>query len=380
MPSDLRIAFLTNLIAPYNKPLFQVLTLHYPNLRFFISTAMEPNRPWLPEWSGLDVVRQRGISMRRTWRHASGFAESASIHFPIDTITQLARFQPDIIVSIEMGFRTLLALAYARFHPQCRLLIWSEVTHRTESGRGKLRRAIRRFLCRRAHAFLAFGPDGVRYIESLGAAPGNIFQTVYGMDLAPFTSLPIERDGASSTRLLYTGQFIERKGLQPFLEALAQWASHHPLRLIEFNLVGGGPLAGALQSMPMPPNVKLLFSGSVQYHSLRDFYAASGIFVLPTLADTWGLVVNEALASGLPVLGSLYSQAVQQMVENDRNGWTFRPDHQPEMYTAIHRALSATEAELNLMRARARLKAQQFTPENTASIIQTALDALTGNG
>ena len=40
---------------------------------------------------------------------------------------------------------------------------------------------------------------------------------------------------------------------------------------------------------------------------------ASGIFVLPTLADEWGLVVNEAMASGLPVLGSVYSQAAHEL-------------------------------------------------------------------
>ena len=51
-----------------------------------------------------------------------------------------------------------------------------------------------------------------------------------------------------------------------------------------------------------------------------------GVLVFPTLADEWGLVVNEALAAGVPVLGSLYSQAVEELVRDGENGWTFRPD------------------------------------------------------
>lgn len=367
-----RVAFLTNLIPPYHKPLFLLLSKQFSEFRLFISTPMEANRSWLPEWTGLDVVVQKGFTLRRRWKHPR-FGEAVAVHFPTDTIVELSRFQPDAVISVEMGFRTLLACCYAKVHPRCRLLIWSEVTEITERGRGGLRMLLRRFIAQRANGFLAVGGAGVRYIESLGVARAKIFQIAYSTDLAPFVAISLERPPAISRRLLFSGQFVERKGLVPFVQALITWALVHRDQQTEFALVGDGPLRADLAALPMPDNVKLLFIGTLQYHQLPRVYAESGIFVLPTLADTWAVVVNEALASGLPVLGSLYSQAVEEMVCDGKNGWTFRPDRRGEMDDALNRALTATDSELNAMRACARKRALEVTPEHAAAVCSAAL-------
>jgi glycosyltransferase involved in cell wall biosynthesis len=378
--TGLRVAYLTNLIPPYHKPLFALLSKEYSPFRLFLSTAMEANRPWLPEWSGLDVVVQRGLAIRRKWRHPVGFEEPAVIHLPLDTYAQLARFKPDVIVSAEMGLRTLLACVYAKLHRRCRLLIWSEVTQTTEDGRGALRMILRRFLAKRADGFLALGAGGVGYIQSLGVDRGKIFRIAYSTGLSPFLEIAVERHGFYATRLLFSGQLIARKGLTPFLEVLGDWAARHPERQIEFRLLGNGPERDSLGALPLPLNVKLVFIGTVQYNQLPAVYAESGIFVLPTLADTWGVAVNEALASGLPVLGSVHSQAVEEMVEDGRNGWTFRPENRDEMQRALDEALSVSEAELNQMRVAARQSALRVTPEQTAAVFGDAVRAVTRTG
>jgi glycosyltransferase involved in cell wall biosynthesis len=374
-PTGLRVAFLTNLIPPYQKPLFSLLSREYTPFRLFLSTAMESNRPWLPDWSGLDVVVQRGLTVRRKWRDPSRFEEPVAIHFPLDTYAQLAKFSPDVIVSVEMGFRTLLACVYAKFHPRCRLLIWSEDTQVTERGRGPLRRLLRRFLARRVDGFLALGLEGARYIRSLGVDQSKIYKIAYSTGLPPFLAIPLERSGLSATRLLFSGQLVARKGLALFIQTLAEWASRRPERQIEFRLLGDGPERAALTALTLPSNVKLSFIGTVQYNELPAVYAESGIFVLPTLADSWAVAVNEALASGLPVLGSLHSQAVEEMVQDGESGWTFRPENRAEMCRAIGRALSCSETELNRMRVNARRSALQVTPEKTAAVLDDALQA-----
>ncbi len=374
----MRVAFLTNLIPPYHKPLYRLLSRQYSNFRLFISTAMEANRPWLPEWNGLDVVVQNGLTIRRKWRHPSGFQEPAAIHFPLDTFGQLYRFKPDVIVSAEMGFRTLMAWVYATLHPSCRLFIWSEVTEATEHGRGAARLLLRRFLAPRVDGFLTLGHAGVRYIESLGVDGHKIFKIAYSTSLPPFLDVPLQRLGCSAICLLFSGQLVSRKGLAPFIRTLAEWASVHPERQVEFRLLGDGPERSSLAALPVPSNVKLVFIGTVQYGELPAVYAAAGIFVLPTLADSWAVAVNEALASGLPVLGSLHSQAVAEMVLDGVNGWTFLPENRQQMRAAIDRALSSTESELNQMRRHARAAALQVTPENTAAVFANALGATIG--
>ena len=102
--------------------------------------------------------------------------------------------------------------------------------------------------------------------------------------------------------------------------------------------------------------------GNIAYPELPHLYEQAGALVLPTLADEWGLVVNEALAAGLPVLGSLYSQAVQDMVEDGRNGWTYFIDHRDEVLRKLDLFLGTSEEDLNRMREAARATALELTP------------------
>jgi glycosyltransferase involved in cell wall biosynthesis len=88
-----------------------------------------------------------------------------------------------------------------------------------------------------------------------------------------------------------------------------------------------------------------------------------GILIFQTLADEWGVVVNEALAAGLPVLGSQYSQAVAELVRSEVNGWTFRADRVEEIHAALDKALSAPDEQIAGMRRECRQRVQALTPE-----------------
>jgi hypothetical protein len=176
-------------------------------------------------------------------------------------------------------------------------------------------------------------------------------------------------------RLLYAGQLIERKGLLPFTTALKRWAAKNPDRRIELTFAGDGPLREMLEAAAPPANLRFEFLGNVSYEDLPEVYAKAGVLVFPTLADTWGVVVNEALAAGLPVLGSTYSQAVKQLVVDGKDGWTFRADQPEEMYAAIDRCLSTPADRLQAMRAEAQRTAMELTPVRVASMIQAAIES-----
>ena len=95
-------------------------------------------------------------------------------------------------------------------------------------------------------------------------------------------------------------------------------------------------MRAALEAFQLPPQVTVRFFGNVQYLDLPTYFSACDATVLPCLADTWGLVVNESLAAGVPVLGSLYSQAVQELVEDGCNGWTFYPDDESRICSILN--------------------------------------------
>jgi hypothetical protein len=69
------------------------------------------------------------------------------------------------------------------------------------------------------------------------------------------------------------------------------------------------------------------------------------------------------------VLGSVYSQAVAELVCNEQNGWTFRADRREETFAALDRALDATDQELARMGERARQTARRLTPEYVAGLV-----------
>ncbi len=367
--AELRLAFLTNVIAPYWKYIFDSLAPRYRNLRIFLSTRMESNRRWEVDWRGLDVVLQKNITLNRRWRHPKGFNEPVYVHLPLDTFAQLRRFKPDVVISNEMGLRTLLAAFYRKLHPETRLIVWAEIAQSTEQGRGRARAWLRHFLQKHVDAFVVLGGSGARYLHSLGATDGKIFRVPYTTDVSRFAAHPLQRREDQARRFLYVGQLIERKGLLPFTRALSRWAEANPDRIIEFHLAGEGPLREILLRQAVPPNLKLAFLGNIAYWDLPAIYADAGIFAFPTLADTWGVVVNEALASGLPVLGSVYSQAVEELVDDGRNGWLFRPDDAEGMYQAIDRSMHAGLETLHNMRECARATALKMTPASVANLI-----------
>lgn len=369
LPRRTRVAILNNFLPPYWLPMLRCLGRRFVSLRLFVSTQMEPNRAWSVDWSGLDVVLQRTLTFGGHWKHPQGFKERLFIHFPIDTIRQLRAFRPDVVISAEMGFRTAMSALYCRLYAGSKLLIWAEIAESTERGRGVLRHILRRVLAKQADAFVVLGDSGARYVKSLHVPDSKVFTIPYATDASRFAQNPLGRTAQQEQRLLYCGQLVERKGLLPFLKVLSEWAEAHPKRVIELSLAGGGPLRSGLLNLSLPTNLKLKLLGNVPYEDLPRIYEDSGIFVFPTLADTWGLVVNEAMASGLPVLGSVYSQAVEMLVVDGQNGWTFRPDDTKQAYHAIDRCLNTPEDVIGRMREHARASAIRFTPERVADLV-----------
>ncbi len=88
---DGRVALLTNFLPPYRIKVLQLLSRSVSQLRIFLSVAMEANRTWQPDWSGLDVVVQRNLALPARAKHARQHEEASTVHVPIDTLLQLAR-------------------------------------------------------------------------------------------------------------------------------------------------------------------------------------------------------------------------------------------------------------------------------------------------
>ena len=369
-----RVVLLTNFIPPYRVPLLRVLEQRLGGLYIVVSTTMEENRSWEVNTSGLSVIQQRTLSFRIRHRYRPGVSEKGYLHIPYDTMAWLCRLRPKVILTGEMGARTVQALLYRKlFDRKAFVIVHADVAESTERARGRTRSFIRRWIIKEADGIFVNGASGKRYIRSLGGLEAKIFAIPYTTEISSFADVRRSPPRTAPERLLYVGQLIGRKGLNPFAEVLLRWARHHPYRRVLWTLVGEGPLREELGRMQTPTNLRLSFTGFVPYEQLPQVYAMADLFVFPTFADTWGVVVNEALASGLPVLGSLYSQAVEELIQDGANGWTFHPDDRQGMYTALDRALSTPPDKLHEMQEVARRRGLALTPDAVAEKIIEAI-------
>jgi len=102
--------------------------------------------------------------------------------------------------------------------------------------------------------------------------------------------------------------------------------------------------------------------------------------VYPSFADEWGLVPIEAMASGLPVLGSTFAQSVETVVAEGENGWLFDPTDSESMLDGINRAMNCDSDQLITMGQSARDSVADISADTTAqkfcSIIKQIVPAL----
>jgi hypothetical protein len=365
-----RVALLTNFVAPYRVPLFRALARSLGALKIFIATKMETNRSWSGDWDDLDVEVLRSWSVRETSRHPHAFDDPTVVHFPYGALERLRHERPDVVVSGQLGASSLLAALHCAMHAPAKLVLWLTLSEVSELGRGGFRRALRRRLLARADAVMVNGESGARYAQTLGVTEDRIFRVHQAVDAAAFADLP-RSEPASALRLLFVGSPEPRKGLLPFVSQLADCAAAHPERAIELRVAGVDALEPALPALPANLGIRLL--GRLPYDAMPALYADADLLVFPTLADEWGLVANEAMSAGLPVLGSVYSQAVLELVDDGRTGWTFRPDDADDCRAALERVL-ATSPEA--MRALGDAGRERIADFGITAVADRMLDAI----
>ncbi|MEP6960522.1 MAG: glycosyltransferase family 4 protein, partial [Acidobacteriota bacterium] len=369
-----------NFLPPYRLPLMHELLNRCTSLQVLVSTPMESERHWPAQWPGLPVEVQKSLHWPKTWRHRHRFQQSVTVHFPYDTVARLNSFRPNVVISAEFGARTAQAALYRLFFLKSRLIIWATVSEITEADRGRFRRQLRRLLLARADAVIVNGNSGARYIRAFGVASEKVFRVPQTTSIQPFLDLPIPTVAPPVRRLLYSGRLVEFKGVVPFLLQLREWATKRPSQEIEVTFAGDGPVRTEIRAMALPTNLRLRFLGNLPYADLPEVYGSVDVLIFPTLADEWGLVVVEAMAAGLPVLGSLYSQAVEDLVIDNETGWTFRTDHPKEMSGALDRMLSTSPAALLDMKRRARESVRHLTPARMAQDMEAALTYVRTHG
>lgn len=166
--------------------------------------------------------------------------------------------------------------------------------------------------------------------------------THYGMDNKRVLTMPMCVDNekfyrkakksiGSTVRFLFVGRFIEEKNLS-FL--LSTWLESRLLRNHELILVGEGPLDNELRSIANN-HYSVIFKGKLTGESLVNIYHSCDVLILPSKQEKWGLVLNEALCSRLPVVCSDAVGGAEVLLQSGKNGWIFDSGNRSSLDKAL---------------------------------------------
>jgi glycosyltransferase involved in cell wall biosynthesis len=332
----------------------------------------------------LDIVTPSSVAIRhRVSDRTFGVRRVVTRHLPIGLFGALCHFRPDVVIGGELGLRSLVALVYARLMGTP-LVIWSYHARATVERAGPLRRAWRRWLLARADAVVGMGVQTREVLEALGVPPDRLFDAPNAHDRDTWERARARLDpalhgtslrvglGCRSRIALVVGRLVPAKGITPLLDA---WQALPDDLRDEWTLlfVGSGPCRAEIdRARERHSPGAIVRVASVQPEEVVDFYAAANLLVFPTLWEPWGLVVNEALACGLPVLCSQLAGCADDLVETGRNGWRFDPRAPDDFVDALVTALTCDD--LREMGESGRRGIEAFGPERMAKGLRDAVD------
>lgn len=183
--------------------------------------------------------------------------------------------------------------------------------------------------------------------------------------------------GLPQDYFLASARFVEKKNLSRLLEAYALYRAScqmpAPWSLV---LLGDGPLRSVLEAKLDALGLRdhVMMPGFKQVADLPFFYAWAGAFIHPSTVEPWGLVVNEAMASGLPVLVSNRCGCAPELVNEGVNGFTFDPLHVEEMAQKM-RQLAAADFLREAFGKKSRKIVAGWGPERFARGLSQAIEA-----
>ena len=359
------VVILNNYVRRHHVLAYKALEPRVGRLTILLSTEMEPDREWEAQWEGLDVRLQKNWTYTTRWRHPSGFEEPNFIHFPVDTSSQLRKLRPDIVFSYELGVRTLLCSWFRAFNRKIPLVMVGNMSEVIENERGIFRRSLRSVLKRTVDYCTYNGPSCQRYIEGMGFPQDRMFHVPYCFD--DQSVWPGEKSFSDDgvLRMLYCGAISQRKGILQFARVLRSCCDEMPERKVILIVCGSGPLREEVAACA-GGSLEIEFRGNCNSGQLREEYRKADICAFPTLADEWGLVPVEAMASAVPVLGSRHAQSIEAVCDEGENGWVFSPTDQQDCIQAIRKALAVTPLKLESMGRAARAAVRGITPDKSA--------------
>ena len=302
----MRIAVVTNIIAPYTNRLYDEYAAQSGvDLHVLACADLQPDRKWtVPKATHYELTALRGLQL-----HSS---ETSHLYFNPSVVPALHRLQPDIVLIAGHFSPTMMfAVGYARATGRP-YGISTDGSLATDPGEYSRPHAwVRRLLIPRASFGIGASKASVELLARWGLPPERctVVPIVNTWDAPPtltdFSNRPFD--------VISSGSVNEaRKGVLFLVEVLR--ACKDAGVDLSLRILGDGPDRAAMLEGLHNAGIKSQFDGYLQQHQLAAAYGSAKLLAFPSRGDAWGLVANEAVVCGTPVLASPHAVSSHELV------------------------------------------------------------------
>lgn len=304
-------------------------------------------------------------------------------------IPRLLSYKPDVVFSSSFGIWTIFAIIFKFIGRWKIVLAYEGSSPGVDYRNSALRLALRRLMIRFVDACITNSQVGKEYlINHLSASPNRVFAHPYEVpDKRSLAAIDenltvIGRDSnlkfsdLKHPIFLYVGSVIPRKGVQFLLEA-CKYLKTSGVNSFHVLIVGDGAQRLELQKLSCEYQLEdcITWIGRIDYKIVSTYFYHADVFVLPTLEDTWGMVVLEAMLLGKPILCSRGAGASELILEGE-NGYCFEPDSYEELALAMYKVIESPE-HIEFMGQRSHEIMRQYTPQRAAEFMAKVVTLVT---
>jgi glycosyltransferase involved in cell wall biosynthesis len=369
-----RVAYWNNIPSPYMVDRFNVVA-DRGNLDFeaWFSARTMPDRTWRVD--------------EKTWGFAHRYLPRVALggfhcSFPAPLLRGKA---PDVLVTLHSRPEFIAASMIGR-SKGARTAFWVLPTYDAWVKRREWKEQVKRYVFPRVDAILTSGQDGRRFAKRYGTHDDRILHVPQVVDVAHFaTARTVPPDDRQRLReqlnvrgvtFTFVGRLWLGKGLQFLIDAFAQVQRDLGPGAATLLLVGDGVDEQRLRARAAEVTAgHVVFTGFKHSESLPEIYAASDVFVFPTLGDPYGLVVLEAMAAALPIISTTAAGEIRDRVQDDVNGFLVQPGN-PDQLAARMLVLARDASLRTRMGAASASAAAGLTPETWARSFEQAVTTI----